>query len=82
MSKLFLLEPGFVEPSVIYEVQLKEVARLERATVDDICNELDRLNVQQVVIDAGYPPLIERVGRHFMVKKIMRRPPKEKPYVK
>lgn len=82
MSKIYLLEPGFVEPSVIYEVQLKEVARLEKATVDEVCNKLDSLGAKRIIIDEGYPNIFERIRIHFFAKQVVRRPLKEKKNVK
>lgn len=77
MSKLYLLEPGFVEDSVLYEVQLKEVERMPRFTSDQIADRLKERGVKRLVIDAGYPPLIERLKQYFVIKKIIRlaRPP-------
>lgn len=75
MSKLFLYEPGFVEDSVIYEITLKEVARLKQATIDEVNNKMDELGVRQVVIDAANPTVIERIKLKRHVKQLMRRPP-------
>lgn len=36
MGKLYLYEPGFAEDSVIYELKPKEVARLPKATLDEV----------------------------------------------
>lgn len=72
MSKLYLLEPGFVEDSVLYEVQLIEVERMPKFTAEQIANRLKECGVKRLVIDAGYPPLIERLKQHFVIKKILR----------
>ena len=71
--KLYLLEPGFNEDSVIYELKPREIVRLPRATVNEIEQELDRLQAVKIVVDAGYPSVIERLKLRRLVKKIFRR---------
>lgn len=79
MSKLYLYEPGFVEDSVIYEIKLKEVARLKQATLQEVGDKMDELGVQKVVIDAVHPTVIERIKLRRHVKQLFRlRPIPEK----
>ncbi len=77
MNKLFYYEPGFVEDSVIYEIKLKEVARLPRATLEEVEAKMDELGVGRVVIEAGEPTIIERIKLRRHVKKLLRRPRKD-----
>lgn len=77
MGKLYLYEPGFAEDSVIYELKPKEVARLPKATLDEVQDKMDELGVHQVVIDAANPTVIERVKLRRQVKKLLRRKPNE-----
>lgn len=78
MSKMFLYEPNFVEDSVIYEITLKEVARLKEPTIEEVNDKMDELKVRQLVIDAGHPSIIERIKLKRHVKQLMRRPPLER----
>lgn len=73
MGEMFLLKPGFVEDSVIYKIELVEVARLSEATLDDIENKLDELGVRQLVLDAGHPQIIERLRRKWFIHKLLRK---------
>jgi len=73
MNKLYLLEPGFHEDSVIYEVKLKEISRLPRATLNEVEGELDRLKITKIIIDAGYPDIIGRIKLRRLVNKVCRR---------
>ena len=73
MNKLYLLEPGFHEDSVIYEVKLKEISRLPGATLNEVEEELDRLKVTKIIIDAGYPDIIGRIKLGRLVNKVCRR---------
>lgn len=81
MGKLYLYEPGFLEDSVIYEIKLKEVARLKHATVDEVSDTMDELGVRQVVIDAAHPTIIERIKLKRQVKKLLRRKAPDLPKV-
>lgn len=78
MDKLFLYKPGFMEDSVIYEIKLKEVARLKQATLEDVNKKMDKLGVRQVVINVAQPGIIERIKLRRHVKQLMRRPVKER----
>lgn len=70
--KYYLLKPGFSEDSVLYEVKLKEVERMPRATADEIVDRLEKRGAKRLIIDAGYPSMIERLKLHFVINKIMR----------
>lgn len=74
MSKIYLLEPSFSEDTVLYEVKLKEVSRIAGATIDEIEAELNWFDVQRLIIDAGYPNIIDRLRLRRLVRRIMRRP--------
>lgn len=74
MSKLYLLEPGFVEDTILYEVQLTEVARMPKFTADQVVNRLRDIGVRKLVIDASCPSLTERLKCYFLIKKIVRVP--------
>lgn len=73
---MFYIEPGFTEPTRIYEITLKEVSQIE-GTVEQINDELDRLGARQVVIDNANPHFIDRIKTRRFVSKLMRRRPVE-----
>lgn len=72
MNKLYRLDPGFVEDTVIYELVPREVGRLKTATLRETEAEMKRLGVKFVLIDSGYPEIIERLGR-LSSKEILKR---------
>ena len=73
MIHYWLLKPGFSEDTVIYELRLVQRARLPQATIQDIEDKLDQLHVTNLVIDAGYPNIIDRLRLKFLIKKLLRR---------
>ena len=77
MSKMYYVEPGFVEPTVIYEIQLVKIHELHGATVNDVNEELDKLGATKVVIDNANPHFIDRIKTRRFVHKLMRRRPPE-----
>jgi hypothetical protein len=59
MGKLYLLDVGFLEDTVVYELVPKEVARLKQATMKEVKDNLNDLDVRSVVIDSAVPDQIE-----------------------
>lgn len=71
-KKLYLLELGFLEDTVLYEVRLKEVSRYRGATLREVSDDLVRKGVVRLVIDNAHPEAINRLKGVFAVKKIIR----------
>ena len=79
MNKLYFLDVGFVEDTIIYELVPKKVATLKNATADDIARYLRDKNIRTLVIDSAQPNIIDSMKQRRAVKKILKtlRLPKE-----
>jgi len=73
MRQIYLVEPGFYEPTVIYKVTLKQVAKIDRATAEEVTAKLDDLGAWELVVDAGNASFIDQIKTKFLVHKILRR---------
>lgn len=61
MSKLYLLDVGYVEPTVIYELVPKEIARLDMATLPEIDARMTELGAKFVVVDSAHPQVVNHL---------------------
>ena len=63
MNKLYLLHPGILEDTVIYELKPVEVSRLRggETTIEDMKTELDRLNASTVLVDSSFPEVVDEL---------------------
>lgn len=75
MSKMYLLQPGFMDDTVIYELVPKEVSRKQSVTLKDTISDLRSLGCKHVVIDAGYPREVESLtlNRFAVIKGLVPR---------
>lgn len=63
MSKLYLVDIGYVEPTVIYELVPKKVAELKHATLSEVAHVLRAKGAVHLLVDNGYA----RVADEFLV---------------
>lgn len=61
MSKIYRVDVGFNDDTVIYELVPKEVARLKQATMGKVTDKLEVLNARYVLVDSGYPDAVEEL---------------------
>ena len=73
MTKIYYLDVGYTEDTVLYEMIPKEVYRARHLTVEQIDEELDRLRVSRLVVDAGEPHIIDRLKARYIIHKLFRR---------
>jgi len=61
MSKLYLLDLGYLEDTVVYELVPKEIKRWEQKSLDEILADLKTHNMKHVVVDSAHPREIEKM---------------------
>ena len=54
-DRLYAVQIGYYNPTVIYKVKLQKVKSLKGYTLDEIKDELDNLGAEHIMIDSGYP---------------------------
>lgn len=59
MSKLYLVDVGFSDPTIIYELVPKEIARLHRSTLAETEAFMRSRSIKNVVVDSGHPEVID-----------------------
>ena len=62
MGKLYLLEPGYAEDTVLYELVPVEMAVLPQATLREIVTALNNQDARNIVIDSAYPQVIDELA--------------------
>jgi hypothetical protein len=71
--KLHLLEVGYSEPTVIYELVPQKVAVLHGASMDEITSIIDGLKIKNVIVDEIYPKEIDMLkcdGRNVITGRL------------
>lgn len=66
VKRLYALEIGYYNPTIIYEVKLKKIKSLNHYTLDKIKDELDDLGADHIMIDKGYPKEIKFFKKWFI----------------
>jgi len=59
MSKLHLIDLGYVEPTVVYELKPVKLAELKNASIAEIISKLQTNGIDNLLIDSGQPREIE-----------------------
>lgn len=72
MTKMYFVDIGFVEDTVVYELVPKEVGRLEQATVNDIVNYLEDNNIYTIVMDSAHPSIISELKRRLKAGRVLK----------
>lgn len=73
MNRIYYIDVGYVEDTVIYELVPTEVSRIELATIAEIKNKLSELNIQNVLIGSQHPQVadsLENTGRQIIRGKL------------
>jgi len=55
MKKLHLIEIGYTQATIIYELVPQKVAVLHNSSMDEITSVIDGLGIKNILIDRIYP---------------------------
>ena len=66
-DKLYMVDIGFHEDTVIYELQPVEVARLTNATMAEVESKLKAMEVRHLIVEAAMPQQADRLSKYFNV---------------
>lgn len=65
-NRLYVVQIGYYNPTVIYEVKLKKVKSLKGYTLDEIKDELNDLGAEHIMIDSGHPKEVKFFNKWFL----------------
>ena len=72
-STVFLVKPGFSQPTEFYEVKFELVEKHHNATMKEIGERLDKLDIKHIIVENDYPNFIDYIKSKFLVSRILKR---------